>query len=130
MATRSQVFRSEQERSGTNRKKASTKQASNGAGRKKASTDNDAPVKLEKLRKLSRNASLRADTKTGFALEESATGKPSRKSTRGGGNHLKPDSNLKRRETRKINSPESRAARASAAGTKTRGKSTGVSRSR
>lgn len=35
--------------------------------------------------------------------------RPSRKSTRGGANHAKPDSQLKRRQTRAIRSPQARS---------------------
>ena len=46
-----------------------------------------------------------------FKLEDSGTGRPSRKSTRKGAHRAKPDSNLRRRETRRTRSPEERAAR-------------------
>ena len=49
-----------------------------------------------------------------FALEDSAQDRPSRKSTRRSENHIKPDSNLKRRETRRTTSPKARATRAQA----------------
>lgn len=45
------------------------------------------------------------------ALEGSDTGTPSRKSTRGGANHIKPDSQMQRQEVRENNSPQARAAR-------------------
>jgi hypothetical protein len=35
--------------------------------------------------------------------------RPSRKSTRGGANHAKPDSQLKRRQTRAVRSPQARS---------------------
>ena len=59
----------------------------------------------------SRNVSAHAARKASFALEDSATGRPSRKSSRGSANHSKPDSNLKRRQTRATTSPKSRARR-------------------
>lgn len=46
------------------------------------------------------------------ALEDSATGRPSRKSTRKSANRSKPDSNLQRREMRRTQSPTARAERA------------------
>jgi hypothetical protein len=55
------------------------------------------------------------------ALEDSATGRPSRKSTRGSSNHIKRDSNLKRRQTRSARSPATRAAKASARNVSPRG---------
>lgn len=59
----------------------------------------------------SRNVSVHAARKASFALEDSATGRPSRKSSRGSSNRAKPDSNLKRRQTRATSSPKSRASR-------------------
>lgn len=59
----------------------------------------------------SRNVSGHAARKASFALEDSATGRPSRKSSRRSSNHAKPDSNLKRRQTRATSSAKSRAAR-------------------
>jgi hypothetical protein len=55
---------------------------------------------------------LRKDhDKASYELEATAAGKrPTRKSTRRGANRQKPDSQLKRRQTRKIRSPESRHA--------------------
>jgi len=47
--------------------------------------------------------------KGGPALEDSANGKPSRKSTRGSSGHVKQASNLQRREVRRTHSPKSRA---------------------
>ena len=58
-----------------------------------------------------RNAAKRTDAKAAFKLEDSATGKPSRKSTRGSSNRQKPDSNLKRRQTRATTSAKARARR-------------------
>ena len=39
---------------------------------------------------------------------EASSGRPSRKSTRRGANRVKPDSQLKRRQTRKVRSPKAR----------------------
>jgi hypothetical protein len=60
---------------------------------------------------LTRNRSQHADRKASFALEDSATGRPSRKSSRASANRTKTDNNLRRRQTRRAQSPESRAAR-------------------
>lgn len=46
------------------------------------------------------------------ALEDSATGKPSRKSTRGAANRLKGAGKLQRRQTRRVTSPQAKALRA------------------
>ena len=55
-----------------------------------------------------------SDKGESYALEDSNPEKrPSRKSTRGSSNRQKPDSNLKRRVTRKVRSPQSRHASAS-----------------
>jgi hypothetical protein len=56
-----------------------------------------------------------------YTLEDSATGKPSRKSTRRSANAQKPDNQLQQRATRKVASPEDRARRADARATKVRG---------
>lgn len=64
-----------------------------------------------------RNASLHAGRRGGAKLEDSANGKPSRKSTRGSVDHTKP-SNLQLRETRKVSSPSARAAQGKAQGRK------------
>ncbi|NUQ76834.1 MAG: hypothetical protein HUU21_25145 [Polyangiaceae bacterium] len=61
-----------------------------------------------------RNRSVRAAKKASYELEDSATDRPSRKSTRRAENRAKPDSNLKRRQVRKTSSPKERAVRASA----------------
>lgn len=45
------------------------------------------------------------------ALEGAETGTPSRKSTRGGANHVKPDSQLQRRQVNRASTPKARAAR-------------------
>lgn len=50
------------------------------------------------------------------ALEDSTTGRPSRKSTRAGTNRVKPDSQLTRRTRDAVQSPQSQAARATTRG--------------
>lgn len=58
----------------------------------------------------SRNVKVdRADHET-HDLEDSGTGRPSRKSTRKGANRVKPDSQLRRRAVRRARSPEARSA--------------------
>jgi hypothetical protein len=54
-----------------------------------------------------------AKLKGGPALESSANGKPSRKSTRGSTEHIKLATNLQRRQVRRTHSSAARAARAS-----------------
>ena len=63
-----------------------------------------------------RNRSVHAAKKASYELEDSATGVPSRKSTRRSENRVKPDSNLKRRQTRATSSPKARATRAAVKG--------------
>ncbi len=55
-----------------------------------------------------------------FALEDSATGKPSRKSTRRSENRAKAGGKLSLRETQRVTSPKRRARRASARAARTR----------
>lgn len=92
MATKAEQFKSRQQRKG---KKAVP-------ARKKPPGHEEAPI--------SRNESVAAGRKASFALEQSGPDRPSRKSTRGSTNRQKPDSNLKRRETRRVRSPARRAA--------------------
>lgn len=62
-----------------------------------------------------RNRSRRAGRKASFALEDSESTRPSRKSSRRGKNRAKPDSNLRRRQTRKVGAAKTRARRAKTA---------------
>jgi hypothetical protein len=57
-----------------------------------------------------RNRSKAAAKKASYALEDSKV-RPSRKSTRRSRNRQKPDSNLKRRQTRATTAPSQRARR-------------------
>jgi hypothetical protein len=52
--------------------------------------------------------------KGGPALEDSQSGKPSRKSTRGSSGRVKLGTQLQRRQVRQVHSPEARAARGAA----------------
>ncbi|MDP1921123.1 MAG: hypothetical protein Q8L14_33085 [Myxococcales bacterium] len=61
-----------------------------------------------------RNVSARADKKGGAVLEDSATGKASRKSTRGASGGANRTAELRRRATRKVSAPSAVAARAKA----------------
>jgi hypothetical protein len=58
-----------------------------------------------------RNVEVDRGEHAAYDLEDSATGRPSRKSTRKGAHRAKPDSQLRRRAMRRTRSPESRAAR-------------------
>ena len=68
-----------------------------------------------------RNVSMHAGRRGGAKLEDSANGKPSRKSTRASADHTK-SSSLQLRETRKVSSPQARAAQAKAQGRKATGR--------
>lgn len=57
---------------------------------------------------------LLALKKATYALEDSATGKPSRRSSRRAANRAKPGSNLTRQKQREMRSPEARAEQAKA----------------
>jgi hypothetical protein len=98
MATRAELFRSEQERSNQPPK---PKKAKSTADHKQGAHGTAA-------RNLKTSAS---HVKDGPALEDSESGKPSRKSTRGSSGHIKLATNLQRRQVRRVHSPASRAAR-------------------
>ncbi len=110
MATRAERFKAEVERSGP--KKA--------AQPKRKVTEKSAPAKKagrrtdDKDHTATRNVSKSAAKKAEVALEDSESGRPSRKSTRSSANRAKPASNLTRRVKRKTASPESRAAKSAA----------------
>ncbi len=65
-----------------------------------------------------RNVSKRAAKKGGAKLEDSATGKPSRKSTRKSSGGVKRTSNLRRKATRKATSAKTKATKSKARSTK------------
>ena len=58
------------------------------------------------------NFTKRSTNRGGPVLESSASGKPSRKSTRKSAGHIKAASELTRRQVRRVTSPAARAARA------------------
>lgn len=61
-----------------------------------------------------RNESVRAGKKAGDALEDSATGKPSRRSTRKSVGRVNRTGNLRRQATRKASAPKTVASKAAA----------------
>ena len=69
----------------------------------------EAPLRDGVLDPLDRNRSGRAERRGGAVLEESATGKASRKSTRGSIDHTKRTTNLQLREVRALNTPSTRS---------------------
>lgn len=68
-----------------------------------------------------RNVTLRGDKKVGMALEDSASGRPSRKSTRKSAHHGRSDTQLMRAARAKQQTPKAQAGRAQAKQTKSRG---------
>lgn len=80
--------------------------ATRGGPKRKAGTMKEDKRMSEKDEADQKN--LRKDhDKASYELEASR-GRPSRKSTRRGANRVKPDSQLKRRQTRKVRSPQAR----------------------
>jgi hypothetical protein len=67
---------------------------------------------LDGIGTLPHNFTKRSDNRGGAVLESSASGKPSRKSTRKSTGHVKAASELTRRQMRRVSSPAARAARA------------------
>jgi hypothetical protein len=104
MATKAEKYRAEQQRANqaTHPKKAPPKTER---------ADHKAGVEGTAARNLKTAAS---HVKKGPALEDSGSGKPSRKSTRGSTGRIKLATNLQRREIRRVHSPEARAARSAA----------------
>jgi hypothetical protein len=114
MATKAERFRAEQQRSGAKRKKARAKR------RRDTPVDTAQPGTSATDRKAggtstaARNRSQHAAKKATYALEDSATGRPSRRSSRRAANRAKPGSNLTRQKQRELRSPEARAEQAKA----------------
>jgi len=120
MATRAQQFKAESLRthSGKTPKKppktpraVSRADPADTAGVGVSATDR----KTGKAHTDQRNRLRRAGKKASFALEDSESARPSRKSSRRSKNRAKPDSNLRRRQTRKVGAAKTRARRANAA---------------
>ena len=101
MATRSDTFRADQQRANQAGKPKKAPKKANGNNHK-ASVSGTAARNLK---------TAPSHVKGGPALEDSASGKPSRKSTRGSTGHIKLATNLQRRQVRRVHSPEARAAR-------------------
>lgn len=114
MATKAERFRAEQERSKPKKPKARPRR------RRDTPIDTAAPGVSATDRKAggastaARNRSQHAAKKATYALEDSATGRPSRRSSRRAANRAKPGSNLTRQKQREVRSPEARAEQAKA----------------
>ncbi len=112
MATKAERFKSEVERSGPKKKaKPVRKVTKDTPPEEKAERRTNEPTGTA-----TRNVSKRAGKKAVVALEDSATGTPSRKSTRKSANRGKPTSNTVRKVKRAARSPQARAAKAAAKG--------------
>ena len=113
MGTKAERHRAEQERSGP-------KKSPKPRRRRDTPVDTALPGVSATDRKAgggstaTRNRSNRAAKKATYAIEDSATGRPSRKSSRRAANRAKPGSNLTRQRQREVRSPEARAERAKA----------------
>lgn len=79
-----------------------------------SATDRKAGLENGEWSTAARNVHRAGKPNATHALEDSATGKPSRKSTRRSADHAKRDSNLRNRETRRVRSPAARQAKAAA----------------
>jgi hypothetical protein len=110
MSTKAQDFRVEQQRTAHPPKPKGMKKLRKEAAR--ASDSNGSPAKTV----LPRNHTDRAARRGGARLEESASGRPSRKSTRKSEGHIKLASNLTRRTIRKTHAPKTRASKAASRG--------------
>jgi len=110
MPTRAERYRAEQQVSSSQAKpkkvKAHSIDRSVGAATAGVSGDGTAQ----------RNLSKRSNNKGGAALEISSSATPSRKSTRSSAGRTKSATELTRRQTRRITSPQARATRAVARG--------------
>jgi hypothetical protein len=80
--------------------------------RKPSRDDNIDTTLLDGVGTSPHNFAKRSDNRGGPVLESSASGKPSRKSTRKSSGHMKAATELTRRQVRRITSPAARAARA------------------
>lgn len=109
MSTKAQRFRYEAERSGADLPPSPPRP------RRDEPVDTSLPGVSASDRKVgsgataSRNRSRSAAKKAGFALEDSATGKASRKAGRKSANRAKPDANLRAEAVRKTRSAKVRA---------------------
>jgi len=113
MSTKAQDFRVEQQRTAHPPKPKGMKKLRKEAARAGNGAVDDAP---ESKMALGRHHTDRTARRGGSRLEESAPGKPSRKSTRKSEGHIKLASNLTRQTIRKTHAPKTRAAKAASRG--------------
>lgn len=113
MATKAQQAKAEQVRSNRKPKPKQVKRSrEDSAVERTLAAGNTTDRRKPGANTARRNIAHRSDNTGGPALEDSANGKPSRKSTRKSAGHVKLASNLTRRQKRKVASPKERAARA------------------
>lgn len=116
MATKAERFKAEQLLSRPKKPKGTPKVAS-GKAKSRGRRDSvpDAAVSGTTMNKpgpahsATRNYGRAKGRKASYALEDSTTPRPSRKSSRRSKNRVKPEANLHRREIRRTHSPERRA---------------------
>ena len=114
MSTKAEAFASTRERSGPKKKPApkSTPRAKKAASKERALRETSGrPAGAETA---ARNVHGKSKSSFSHALEDSGSGRPSRKSTRREANQSKLDGQLERRQLRRTTAPESRARRAAA----------------
>jgi hypothetical protein len=109
MATKAEMHKSEMQRENqaSNPKRSSSRGKSAAQGAHKEGVSGTAARNLK---------TAESHVKDGPSLEDSATGKPSRKSTRGSNGHIKLATNLQRRQVRRVHSPKARASRSAVRG--------------
>ncbi|WP_394845991.1 hypothetical protein LZC95_00825 [Pendulispora brunnea] len=117
MSTRAEEFAAIAERSGPKKKKSpakttKTKKATEARARGRALQKTSGRPAGGKTAR--RNIKKDDAERATHALEDSGSGRPSRKSTRSGANRVKADSQLKRRQTRATSAPKTRARKAAA----------------
>ena len=122
MTTKAELFRreeSEKKRKKTAKPKRVKKEKASGEDTSApgvSATDKKRGTKDGETHTASRNRSKHAGKKASVALEDSESGKPSRKSSRKSANRLKSASGLEKEAGRKLNTPKAKATRAKARG--------------
>lgn len=122
MSTKAELFRREQaekKRAKTAKAPKPKKAKASGvdtAARGVSATDKKRGTKAGKTHTAERNRSQHAGRKASVMLEDSQSGKPSRKSSRKSANRLKSASGLEKEAGRKLNTPKAKATRNKARG--------------
>lgn len=111
MATKAEQERAEQQRANRTPRPKQAPRRRGPVDAAKIGDNDNAGLKGTALRNLK---TAPTHQKGGPALEDSESGKPSRKSTRGSAGHVKQATNLQRREIRRTHSSKARAVAARA----------------